>query len=134
MMFMKYARKYLKVKLKDDAEDILEKKLVAIDYEKGKGKFELRDVYNGFGWNSEDDTDLANEFYYRYKFNFFTALSVLSSRLMRLIRSHLFPRMYTTLFFRRQLQKKRKVRKKRRKRRKRVSSAQERRCPDEGKI
>lgn len=30
----------------------------------------VREVYNGFGWNSADDTDLSNEFYYRYQFDF----------------------------------------------------------------
>lgn len=30
----------------------------------------LTDVYNGFFWNSEDDADLGNEFYYRYRINF----------------------------------------------------------------
>ena len=28
---------------------------------------DLTDIYNGFGWNSEDDEDLFNKFYYRYK-------------------------------------------------------------------
>ena len=32
------------------------------------------DVKNGFGWNSADDADMANEFYYRYTFAFFTAI------------------------------------------------------------
>lgn len=31
------------------------------------------DVNNGFGWNSSDDADMANEFYYRYSFDFFAA-------------------------------------------------------------
>ncbi len=30
----------------------------------------VREVYNGFGWNSADDADLSNEFYYRYQFDF----------------------------------------------------------------
>ena len=30
----------------------------------------VREVYNGFGWNSADDADLSNEFYYRYQFEF----------------------------------------------------------------
>lgn len=36
-------------------------------------KFTTREVYNGFGWNSGDDADMGNEFYYRYKFHFLNA-------------------------------------------------------------
>lgn len=30
------------------------------------------EVYNGFGWNSKDDADFGNQFYYRYSYNFWT--------------------------------------------------------------
>lgn len=30
----------------------------------------IADIYNGFGWNSQDDADFGNEFYYRYTINF----------------------------------------------------------------
>lgn len=34
------------------------------------GASETVGVYNGFGWNSEDDADWFNEFYYRYTVNY----------------------------------------------------------------
>lgn len=48
-------------------DGILGKKL-EIYYDKNEVENrELVDVDNGFGWNSEDDADFFNEFYYRYK-------------------------------------------------------------------
>lgn len=52
----------------DDAKEILKQKLL---YMGGSGTT-VTEVSNGWGWNSEDDTDLGNEFYYRYNFHFGT--------------------------------------------------------------
>lgn len=49
----------------DDLKTLLEGKLVTL----GKKDY-IRKVRNGYGWNSGDDADLGNEFYYRYHFNF----------------------------------------------------------------
>lgn len=57
-----------------EAEEILKKKLVFIPDE---SKYKTRDVFNGFGWNSDGDADMANEFYYRYHFKFFNACCLL---------------------------------------------------------
>ena len=46
----------------EDAKVILQYKPV---YLHGKG-YTLKEVYNGFGWNSTDDDDWFNGFYYRY--------------------------------------------------------------------
>lgn len=56
-----------------NAEDILKKKLFVLSEGAGLDVYKVRDVYNGFGWNSTDDADICNEFYYRYEFAFFTA-------------------------------------------------------------
>ena len=53
----------------DSETDILSKKL----YVKGSSVRAVRDIYNGFGFNSTDDADLCNEFYYRYHFSFVLA-------------------------------------------------------------
>lgn len=39
--------------------------------ETGLDQYQIRNVYNGFGWNSDGDADAFNEFYFRYKFDFF---------------------------------------------------------------
>ncbi|MGL4484968.1 MAG: pLS20_p028 family conjugation system transmembrane protein [Anaerovoracaceae bacterium] len=62
-----------------DAEKILKKRLVSWYNGNGTLNTELRDVYTGFGWNSTDDADFTNEFYYRYKFDFFPAMLQLIS-------------------------------------------------------
>jgi len=49
-----------------DGKDILKQKLT---YDSG-GQYSLTEVSNGWGWNSQDNTDLGNEFYYRYTFNY----------------------------------------------------------------
>lgn len=41
--------------------------------------FILQDVYNGFGIQSGDEDDLFNEFYYRYKMDFFPTLIMLGA-------------------------------------------------------
>lgn len=57
-----------------EAEEILKKKLVFMP---DTVKYKTRDVFNGFGWNSDGDADMANEFYYRYHFKFFNACCLL---------------------------------------------------------
>lgn len=58
-----------------EAKEILMKKLVTgkID-KKGKASYSLEDIDNGYGWNSEDDADFFNEFYYRYKVDYLPCL------------------------------------------------------------
>ena len=46
-------------KVGEDAKEILKH---YYDYDTG----ELEDIDNGTGWNSEDDNDLFNDFYYNY--------------------------------------------------------------------
>lgn len=48
-------------------DGILGKQLEIYYDENGIEQLELSDIYNGFGWNSEDSNDFFNEFYYRYK-------------------------------------------------------------------
>ena len=57
-----------------EAEEILKNKLVFMP---DTAKYKVRDVFNGFGWNSDGDADMANEFYYRYHFKFFNACCLL---------------------------------------------------------
>lgn len=38
------------------------------------GDAAVEEVSNGWGWNSQDDTDLGNEFYYRYTFRFWSCI------------------------------------------------------------
>ncbi len=52
-------------------DGILGKKLTYYYAEDGSIVDALADVYNGFGWNSSDDNDFFNEFYYRYKVDYF---------------------------------------------------------------
>lgn len=59
---------YKSKRLSDDGKYLLSKKYT---YFNGYTDYEEIDVYNGFGWNSGDDADLFNEFYYRYKVNGF---------------------------------------------------------------
>lgn len=54
-----------------EAKTILQKKLVPLSEETGLDQYQIRNVYNGFGWNSDGDADAFNEFYFRYKFDFF---------------------------------------------------------------
>lgn len=49
-----------------EAEDILKQRLVT----RPDGEKILQEVSNGIGWNSEDDTDFLNEFYFRYTIHF----------------------------------------------------------------
>lgn len=49
----------------NDFKSLLSSKLINVN-----GKDVIVDVRNGFGWNSGDDADIGNEFYYRYNFNF----------------------------------------------------------------
>lgn len=52
-----------------ETKDLLSQKLIITNPLTDESK--TRDVYNGFGWNSSDDADLGNEFYYRYHLNSF---------------------------------------------------------------
>ncbi|MCQ2510860.1 MAG: hypothetical protein MJ116_10410 [Lachnospiraceae bacterium] len=58
-----------------EAKDILKHK---VDFRKD-GNHKLKEVYNGFGWNSSDDDDWFNGFYYRYKVDWVTLLMTLVS-------------------------------------------------------
>ena len=51
----------------DESRDILRNRLVVVD--PNAGIYTTAEVYNGFGWNSGDDADLLNQFYYRYTFD-----------------------------------------------------------------
>ena len=55
-----------------DTEDILKNKLIT-KYSGSKPVYETAEVSNGWFWNNADDTDLGNEFYYRYTFDFISA-------------------------------------------------------------
>lgn len=58
----------------DEAKDILKQRILYI-----YGEPTVKEVSNGWGWNSNDDADLGNEFYYRYHFRFGTFyLTILS--------------------------------------------------------
>lgn len=58
-----------------EAKDILQKKLVTGKIDKnGKASYSLEEIDNGYGWNSEDDADFFNEFYYRYKVDYLPCL------------------------------------------------------------
>ncbi|MEF9839444.1 MAG: hypothetical protein RR791_00615 [Lachnospiraceae bacterium] len=58
-----------------EAKAILKQRIL---YQKGDNTT-VKEVSIGWGWNSQDDTDLGNEFYYRYQFRFGTYyLSILS--------------------------------------------------------
>lgn len=50
-----------------EASNILGKYVFLLNGEKTE-----EEVYNGFGWNSKDDADFGNQFYYRYSYNFWT--------------------------------------------------------------
>ncbi len=50
-----------------DTGSILKNKLVTID--PAAGDYKVLPLSNGVGWNSDDDADLFNEFYYRYTFD-----------------------------------------------------------------
>ena len=54
------------------------KKLLS-NYYRSVPKEQTIAVENGFGWNSKDDADFGNTFYFRYKFNFLEALIQLFS-------------------------------------------------------
>ncbi len=51
----------------DNSKEIIKYEIIT----KGDGTKELQEVYNGFGWNSADDSDLFNGFVYRYKADWF---------------------------------------------------------------
>lgn len=57
-----------------EAQTILKSELVSTGDE-----YTIGEVYNGIGWQSGDEDDLLNEFYYRYKFDFFPALITLGA-------------------------------------------------------
>lgn len=50
-------------------DGILGQQLSWVVDESGNYTYELSDIYNGFGWNSEDSDDWFNEFYYRYQYD-----------------------------------------------------------------
>lgn len=50
-----------------DTGSILKNKLVTVN--PAEGEYKVLPLSNGVGWNSDDDADLFNEFYYRYTFN-----------------------------------------------------------------
>lgn len=60
-----------------DFKELLSKKVTSIG-----GKLYLDDIDNGFGFNSGDDDDIGNEFYYRYKFNFIIGWIQLASLIL----------------------------------------------------
>ena len=39
---------------------------------RGDGAYDIGKVKNGYGWNTQDNDDFGNEFYYRFKFNWFS--------------------------------------------------------------
>mgnify|MGYP000252707244 CR=1 FL=1 len=49
------------------SKDLLSKKLIIGEWT--NNEYMSRNLYNGFGWNSSDDADMGNEFYYRYYFD-----------------------------------------------------------------
>lgn len=55
----------------DDAKTLLGKKITYYFNDSNTYEGVVSDVYNGFGWNSGDDEDWFNEFYYRYKVDYF---------------------------------------------------------------
>ena len=57
-----------------EAKTILKSELISTGDE-----YTIGEVYNGIGWQSGDEDDLLNEFYYRYKFDFFPALITLGA-------------------------------------------------------
>lgn len=59
--------------LTDTGSEILNKRLDVVSKSSDAGKNQLAEVYNGFGWNSQDDSDWFNEFYYRYKVDYLSA-------------------------------------------------------------
>lgn len=58
-------------------KELLSKKVLNIN-----GKLYLQDINDGFGINSDDDNDIGNEFYYRYKFNFIVGWIQLASLIL----------------------------------------------------
>lgn len=58
-------------------DGILGKRLEIYYNDDGTEEPSLTDVYNGFGWNSEDSEDFFNEFYYRYKIDSFEIILAL---------------------------------------------------------
>lgn len=55
-----------------DTEDILKHKVIT-KYSGKKPVYDTAEISNGWFWNNADDTDLGNEFYYRYSFDFISA-------------------------------------------------------------
>lgn len=58
-----------------EAQTILKNKLFTI----GEDNYRIADVYNGWGFQSGDEDDLFNEFYYRYKLDFFPTAIMLGA-------------------------------------------------------
>lgn len=58
-------------------DGILGKKLEIYYNDDGTEERSLTDVYNGFGWNTEESEDFFNEFYYRYKIDSFEIILAL---------------------------------------------------------
>lgn len=52
----------------NESEEILKNRLVVVNAK--NGTYSTDEVSNGIGWNSEDDDDFGNGFYYRYTFFF----------------------------------------------------------------
>lgn len=63
-------------------DGILGKKLEIYYDKNGTEQMELSDINNGFGWNSEDNNDFFNEFYYRYKIDTLEILLALMAILL----------------------------------------------------
>lgn len=55
--------------LSEEGKEIMKKKLVY--YPGYDDEIMIHDVYNGFGWNTEESEDFFNEFYYRYRVTYF---------------------------------------------------------------
>lgn len=55
----------------DAAKKILSKKTLYMHSTGDDYEVYISDVYNGFGWNAGEDEDFFNEFYYRYKVDYF---------------------------------------------------------------
>lgn len=53
-----------------EGSEILDKRIDVVSKAYDSTGNKLADVYNGLGWNSQDDDDLFNEFYYRYKVDY----------------------------------------------------------------
>lgn len=59
-----------------NAETLLKYRLIDRGANDSEGQYSVTENYNGIGYNSEDDDDLLNEFYYRYKANTFNIIII----------------------------------------------------------